>query len=330
LLTLLEDNNTPNTLTVVEPAQVDFSKTRPRIFLTTILAGMVGLSIALGMIFVRDYLDDTLKNTDEVNQFAELPILGAIGRISGDHNRDKLITSQEPLSPITEAYRTILSRIQFMSEQQSSKTILVTSAIPGEGKSITVANLGLIMAQANLKVIIVDADLRYPTIHEIFALSSEMGLKDLLYSPQVKIEDILKKTEIANLQIITSGGRLENPSELLSLNLVSKPFASLRNMADVIIFDSPPSLLVSDATILANQVDEVILVIEAERSRRSAVRQAIDNLKLAGAKWIGCIINRVPRRGGEHYYHEYYNSNGHKSVDDIAHILRERVFSNQQ
>jgi non-specific protein-tyrosine kinase len=313
LLTFVASERSPNYLAVVEPAQANLEPIRPYVSLNTILAGVVGLFLALGFIFLVEYLDNTLKSTDDFSQSLGLTILGTVGRIEGKHDQDRLIASQNPFSPVSEAYRMIRSNIQFMSVDRPAKIIMVTSPSPGEGKSTTAANLGVVMAQAGLKTILIDADLRRPTQHEIFQVPHLGGLTDLLCSPELEINGHLRNTRVPNLYLITCGVLPPNPSELLGSQRLAQLLTSLNEMADVVIFDSPPAAAVADAAVLSNRVDGVVLVTRPGHTRRDIARQAILNLQQAGANFFGGVLNRVSKKEGG-YYHQYYTPKKLKST----------------
>jgi capsular exopolysaccharide synthesis family protein len=237
--------------------------------------------------------------------------LGNVSRIKGNDYKDKLITTHNPFSPISEAYRIMRTNLQFMTVDQSVKSIMVTSPNPGEGKSITAANLAVIMAQADLKTILVDADLRRPSMHKIFQVSNLEGLTNLLRSSEYDLNHYLKHTGIENLQVVTSGPLPPNPSELLSSQRMARLLERLEEeMADIIIFDSPPVLAVTDATVLSGRVGGVILVTQAKRTRRDAVKQTINRLEHVGARILGGILNNVSGKGDYSHY-SYYTRSGH-------------------
>lgn len=307
LLTFSKNEALPNYLTIAEPAQGSLNPVRPRLLLNSLLASVVGLFLALGFIFVREYFDDTLKSEDDLNHALGLAVLGAIGRMKGKEYPDKQIAaSQNPFSPVAEAYRMVRSNIQFMSVDQPIKTIMVTSAMPGEGKSTTTANLGVIMAQAGLKTIIVDTDLRRPVQHRIFQVPNLGGLTDLLRSPGLETGLHLKRTKTDNLQILTAGALPPNPAELLGSQRMGQVLAGLNELADIVIYDSSPVLMVTDAAILSSRVDGTVLVIEAGRTRRDMARKAIAILRQANVHLLGGVLNRVSGQKGRHYYHRGY------------------------
>jgi len=255
-----------------------------------------------------EYLDDTLKLPDDLSQSLGLATLGTVSRIKGKGYPEKSIADQDPFSPVSEAYRMIRTNIQFMTMDRPAKSIMVTSAVSGEGKSITAANLGIVMAQAGLKTVIVDADLRWPVQHLIFKVPHTRGLTDLLRSSQFDITSHLKPTGIENLQLLTCGALPPDPSELLGSERMGQLLAILNERVDVAIFDTPPLLAVADAAILSRRADGVVLVIEAGQTRREIARQAIANLTQSRANLLGGVLNRVRYTQGGDYYHHHYAS----------------------
>lgn len=314
LLIFVESKKSPNYLAVIEPAQGSNRPIRPQTTQDTLLAGVVGILLAAGLIFLIEYLDDTIKSTNDFIQIFGLTALGAIARIKGNSYADKLITNKELFSPISEAYRMVRSNIQFVSVDRPARSIMITSATPSEGKSITAANLGIVMAQAGHKTIIVDADLRRPMQHEIFQVPNLAGLTDILCSPEVKPEGHLRKTNIENLHVVTSGAIPPNPSELLGSERMQRVLGSLGELADVVIYDSPPALSVTDAAVLSNRVDGVILVAEAGQTRLGAIRQTILNLQHADANLLGGVLNRAKGKKEGYYYYYHYSRNGRQAT----------------
>jgi succinoglycan biosynthesis transport protein ExoP len=305
LLNTLTGGGSPNYLSIIEQAQLPYSPVSPNVKMNVLLAAAVGLVLAVSAAFVLEYLDDTIKSTDDLNTSLGLTVLGSVSRIKGGNYRDQLITTQGPYSPVSEAYRLVRTNVQYMAVDQPAKSIVVTSPNPGEGKSITTANLGVIMAQANLRTIIVDTDLRQPVLHKIFRVPNLEGVTDLLRLPKLEIADQLKDTGIENLKIVTSGPLPPNSAEILGSQRMAELAQRLKEMADVIIFDSSPILAVTDATVLSNRVDGVILVTQAKRTRRDAAKQAIKRLNQVGANILGGVLNQVSGRG-DNYYASYY------------------------
>lgn len=319
LLVFLEGDKSPNYLAVIQPAQANPNPIRPTPLRDALLAGVVGLLLAAGIVFLIEYLDDTVKSSDDLQQALGLTPLGRVSKIKGESYHDQLVTSRDLFSPVTETYRMIRSNIQFMAIDEPLKSILVTSASPGEGKSVTTANLGVVMAQAGLNTIIIDADLRRPTQHEIFQIPNMNGLTDLLRAAKPDLVDYLQKTGIENLYVMPSGTIPPNPAELLGSERMRSLLVKLGEWADVVICDSPPVLAVADAAILSNRVDGVVLVTEAKRTRLGAAGEAVVTLQQAGANILGGVLNRARRKGGGYYYyHRYYSPNGRSAAEPAA------------
>jgi len=295
MLVLNEPKRNPTQLTVIESAHSNNRQIRPRIQLNTALGGIVGLVLALGLIFLLDFLDDTYKSLSDFSQSEEVNILGSIRKIKGRKLADKIVAQLHPYSPITESYRIVRSRIRLKPSDKTTHSIMVTSSMPKEGKSVTVANLATVFAQANYRTVIVDADLRHPVLHDMFKVSNEFGLGDMLSSPEVKVEDCLKNTAVANLQILTSGMPLLDPSERLGSKRMEQILAELRNVAEIIIFDTPPVLVFADAIVLSRRVDGVIVVIQAGKTKRPALTQTLFDLQNANANLLGSIFNQSPQ-----------------------------------
>jgi capsular exopolysaccharide synthesis family protein len=303
LLGFLDGGDSPNYLTVIEPAQLPSSPIGPNVNLNVLLAAAVGFGLALATALLLEYIDDTVRSPDELSEALGLMILGSISKIRGKNYKDKLIVPRDPFSPTAEAFRRVRSNIQYMAVDQPVKSILITSPEANVGKSTMAANLAVAMAQANLTTIIVDTDLRRPVIHKFFNISNSEGLTDLLRSPVVEVNGELRETGIDNLRVITSGPLPPNPSELLGSQKMAHLLQHLEEMADVIIFDSPPTLVVTDAAALANQVDGVILVTQAGRTRRGSVQQAVKGLLQVRAKILGGVLNGVSNKGSGDYYY---------------------------
>jgi len=330
LVQYLDKDTVPMDLTIIESAQATSRSGESQPFQYPILGGAVGLCLVLGFIYLMDMLDDSFKSTDDLNRSLELFTLGAVAQIKGKAYEGRLVALQDMFSPASEAYRKIRSNLQFLSVDRPAKSIMITSSHPGEGKSITLANLGVVMAQAGFKTIIVDTDLRRPAIHEIFQIPNLGGVTDLLCSPELKISSQLRNTSVENLQVITCGIIPPNPSELLASRRMGELMFRLNELADIVLYDSPPVLPVTDASVLSNRVDGVIFVVQASKTHRKLVKQAMSNLKRADANLIGVVLNKVPNQNEEKdYYSYYYSPNGHKEavsmVQDKPKSLRQRI-----
>ena len=324
LLDFLEGGDNPNYLTLIEPAQLPTRPISPNVRLSVMLATAVGLMLALGAALVLEYIDDTVKSTEDLNASLGLTALGGVTRMKGKDYKGRLVISHDPFSPVLEGYRQIRTNIQFAAVDEPAKSILVTSPNPGEGKSLTAANLAIVMAQAGLKTIIVDSDLRIPVLHKIFQVPNLDGLTDLLRSSQPEVGDYLKDTGIENLQVITSGPLPPNSSEMLGSQRMIALIERLEDKADLVIFDSPPILAVTDAAVLSQRVDGVMLVIQAGRTRRDATREAVNRLRQLGARVLGVVLNRIPGRGAGYYYYSHYTRSSARGLPEQVERVEQR------
>jgi len=216
-----------------------------------------------------------------------------------------LVSLVDPSSPVAEQYRTIRTNIQFASStDQQVKTLVVTSSGPSEGKSLTSANLAAVFAQAGQKTLLVDADMRKPTIHKTFQLSNKAGLSTLL-STEESLAEVAQKTQIENLSITTSGPKPPNPSELLGSEKMNQIMEEARDLFDIVIFDMPPVVTVTDAQIMSSKVDGTLLVIRENWTRKDALSKAKELLDLVKARVLGVVYNGSSQDKDQAYY--YYS-----------------------
>ncbi|HZD11584.1 MAG TPA: polysaccharide biosynthesis tyrosine autokinase [Candidatus Binatia bacterium] len=305
LLTLVDNAEGANQLTLMEAAEANRNPIRPRLELNTFLAGMVGLALALGAVIVIEYMDDTIKAPEEVQRVLGLTPLGEVGQISGRDYAAKLINSQGPFSPTSEAFNIIRSNIRFLSEDGLPGGILITSAAVGEGKSLCVANLGLAMAKAGYSTVIVDADLRRPTQDKIFDVSNESGVAQLLRAGSAELDGYLSATGVESLWLLTSGKPPEYPSELLGSDEMELLLANLVDKFEMVILDSPPLLSAADAAVMSNLVDAVVVVLQAGRTKRHEARRGVTALQQAGANILGVVLNQASARAQDYRYTPY-------------------------
>jgi len=307
LLTLFQSDQSPNHLAIIEPAQASSNPVSPDTFLYTGAAGGASFALGFALILLLGFLDKRIYSADVLHRSLNLTVLGSVGKIKKKSTQAKLVTSLAATSPILEAYRMVRTNIQFLFINRQMKSLLMTSAAPDEGKSVTAANLGIIFARAGLRVIVVDADLRQPTLHKIFQTPNTSGLTHLLGMPQLeKIETYLSETDIDNLKILTSGLLPANPPELLGSPKMAELAAHLYQLADIVIYDSPPILAVTDAIVLSSQVDGVIMVTKAKQTKLGALKRAIGALQQVEARIVGGILNQVSAGSGQDYYPQYY------------------------
>jgi capsular exopolysaccharide synthesis family protein len=216
-----------------------------------------------------------------------------------------LITITHPRSPISEAYRTLRTNLEFTSLDKPIRSMVVTSASPEEGKSTTLANLAVAVAQAGKKVILVDCDLRRPSLHQIFDARNAPGLSDMMRDDALMSQPPLQETAVPNLYLLPSGTIPPNPAELLASRRMSEVIAALQQRAEMVLFDAPPVIAVTDAAVLSSKVDAVLLVISAGKTKREHAKKAKALLDKVNAHLIGTVLNNVK---GETSLYQYYAS----------------------
>lgn len=214
----------------------------------------------------------------------------------------RLITLTDPRSPAAEAYRTLRTNLTFAGLDQPIEALVVTSPAPEREKSLAAANLAVVMAQGEHRTVLVDADLRRPVLHEIFGVSNERGLTTMFVDPQARAEPPLVEVGVENLWLLPSGPLPPNPADLLGSRRMEEMIALLRSRADVLIFDAPPVLAVTDAAVLGMKVDGVLLVVVAGRTRREQARQARELLERARVRVVGAVLTDVPVSMTRRYY----------------------------
>ena len=294
----------------VEPAIPPEKPVRPRVLMNTALAAVVGGMLAVGAIFLVEALDDTLKNPDDVSRHLGLPILGTI--LKHEVENGNPVTAEEPRSPTSEAYRALRTNIQYASVDYPIRSLLVTSPSANEGKSTIAANLGVVLAQGGKRSILVDADMRRPTLHKKLKVPNRVGLSaffvfhSLSGDTNEHPEGAIQGTLADGLSVIPSGKIPPNPSELLASERMSKVIERLKQDAEIIIVDSPPVTAVTDSSVLAPRMDGVLLVIQPGVTKLDAARHAVEQLHRVGANLIGVVLNNVePKSSRYGYYYRY-------------------------
>ncbi len=237
-----------------------------------------------------------------------LPTLGSIERMKSDRRREmyRLAMLLYPDSSAAEAYRTLRTNVEFASIDHPLQTLLVSSALPSEGKTITTANLAVALAQQDRRVLLVDADLRRPGIHEVFDLPNENGLTTTMRAGGPTLDAVIAQTESANLDVLTTGPAPPNPAELLGSDRMHKIIADMTATYDLVVFDCAPIQVVADAAILSSILDGVLLVVDTNKSRRESLREARQTLTRAGARVLGAVINGIKAPVKADYY-DYYD-----------------------
>jgi capsular exopolysaccharide synthesis family protein len=283
---------------VVEPAQLPSKPVAPRKLFNALVAAVGGCALATGVTFLVEYLDDTLGTPEDIGQFLSLPMLAAVP-CPNHHQRQNSSSAKmvDPASPMIEAYHSLRARIQFSNATSLSTpgTILITSPLSRDEKSNAAVNLGVAMAQAGLKVLLVDTDLRQPQLHQVFGLTNEAGLTTLLQGAG-DCQECIARTDIPNLHLLSSGPPPLEPSALLSSQQMTLLIEELGTQADVVLFDAPPVLMVADTMVLASQVDGTMLAVKSRSTRREVAARAVERLHSVQARVLGVVLNKVQNR----------------------------------
>ncbi|HED11579.1 MAG TPA: polysaccharide biosynthesis tyrosine autokinase [Caldithrix abyssi] len=319
---------------VIDEAIEPLFPTKPKKKLNLALGLVLGLGLGIGITFLREYFDNSIKSQEELEQLgfnilATIPRIemskveeklearmSKLGPMEGKRIEARLITHLDPKSPVSEAYRSLRTNIQFSYVDEKIGAVLVTSSGPKEGKSTTSANLVIAMAQSGKKVVLIDADLRRPVVHSIFGLEKDEGLTNYLMD-DISFEQMIKPSIMDNLYIIPSGVLPPNPSELLASEKMKALLIKLREEFDFILFDTPPIIAVTDAAILSTIVDGAILVVSSGHTNYDALVRAKSLLDAVNTRILGALLNGVEVGGmyGSYYYyyyHHYYSKPGGK------------------
>jgi capsular exopolysaccharide synthesis family protein len=316
---------TASNIQVVDRAELPRTPFKPNKRLNLLLAVVVGLFLGVGLAFFFEYLDNTVKTPEDIEQLIRLPSFGMVPEISYHRRKQlesgtsypvELITFGHPKSMLSEAYRNIRTSILLSFSEKPPKRIAITSPNPAEGKTTTVINTAISLSQTGAKVIIVDSDLRKPRVHKVFNEDNGVGLSNFL-SGHTGLESIIKNTEIPNLYYIPAGPIPPNPSELIGSNLFKNMVDSLGEQFDHIVFDSPPVLGFADSIILSTIVDGIIIVALGGKTPRETLQRAKEVLYQVNGKILGVVINRVDIQRSEYgyyyyRYHYYYGKEGKK------------------
>ncbi len=247
-----------------------------------------------------------MRTDFEIEQMTEIPVLAAITTIKGNKEQEKLVALHHKTSPTSEAFRMLRANLDFSALDKPLQTLLITSSGAGEGKTTLISNLAVVMAQNGRRVILVDADLRKPMIHNSFTLHNDYGLTSVIRHDRT-LKEALQPTEQENLSILTSGPIPPNPAELLGSQRMEALVDDLRNEADVVLFDSPPVLAVVDANLLTRLSDATLLVVLSGSTRSRMLLRTRNQLAQVSANLVGTVVNQVPlsRYGYDHYYYYY-------------------------
>ena len=292
---------------LLEPAQLPLEPVSPKPFRDTVLGLVLGLALGVGMAFLLQQLDTTLRTREDAEEaLAPLPVLAGIPKAEG--NKDRILFFEnDARSPASEAVRTLRTNIQFFSIDNPIRLLLITSPYAEDGKTTVAANLGAAIAASGVKTLLVEADLRRPALREYFDYfepERRGGLTDVLAGID-RIKDVVRDTHISNLLFLPAGSLPPNPSELLGSHKMEEVLNEVRDMADVVILDTPPALAVADSLVLGAHADGVALVIRAGVTHRERAREAKEAFERAGIRLLGMVLNDLDMSDAQYYYRYY-------------------------
>lgn len=286
---------------------------KPRKTLVMCLASVLGLAVGVGLAFLFDILDTTLKTKEDVARQLGLNLLGYVPEIPElqaarrKHSRVALAVPQSPRSPAAEAFRSIRTALSFSLAANEVELVLVTSPSPSEGKTLCAVNMAAAIAQTGKRVLLVDADMRRPALHKVFETEQIPGLTNLLVEEgATRPEDVIRETDVPNLSLVCSGPTPPNPAELVGCDRMNALLAHLEAQFDQVIIDSPPAVNVTDATVLSRAGRGVVLVLRSFRTERDLARRAVEVLAESGGRLLGVVLNNVDVPRGAYYYDSYY------------------------
>jgi non-specific protein-tyrosine kinase len=295
--------NATNRLTILEPAGLPTEPIKQNLILNLLMALVVGAVLGAGGGYLLEFLDDSIQNSSELRQRLGIPLLASIPALP---HSNKLVMINGGASPAgSEAYRGLRTNLQHIALTQSIGALVMTGPTPHEGKSITAANACISLALAGRRVILIDADLHRPKQHQLFQLSNAVGLTSVLLDSNLDLMTVLKSTNVPNLRILTSGPLPSNPSELLGSERMQHLLDKLKTEADIVILDTPPVSAVVDATVLATQVEGVLIVLRANRTSWTVAKRTLEILRQVRAPIIGAVLNGVSFKQSTYSYVEY-------------------------
>jgi capsular exopolysaccharide synthesis family protein len=294
---------------VVDSAETQQIPIRPKKMIDLLLALFGGGLLAAGLAFFFEYIDNRIKSPDEIKAHLGLPFLGLIPAIKLDSHSgaSPMINNGVPAN-FAEAFRTVRTNVLFSSAEEGGRSLVVTSTAPGEGKTLVATNVAMALAQAGQRVLLVDADMRRPRVHEVFDMSQQPGLSNLL-TGNCKASESVRKSATPGLWVLSAGDNPPNPAELVGSHRFKDLLASLTAHFDWVIIDSPPVLAVTDAALAAHRASGVLFVIGSEMTSRNTAMAALEQIQSAKAKVVGAVLNRVNVERNSYYYSHYYHRN---------------------
>jgi polysaccharide biosynthesis transport protein len=308
-------------VSVAIPANAPSAPYAPRVGFYTAFAVFLGLCIAIGLVALIEYLDNTVKADLDFFSLMGAPLLSVVGlvpKLRGTHGRDQLFVIEKPNSTLSESIRLLRTNVEFAASTREITTLAITSPGPAEGKSTIAANLAATMAQAGFSTVLIDADLRRPSQHKIFNIRNERGLTSLLTRTEHPWNWAAVEILHSNLWLIPSGPIPPNPADLLSLDRMRRLLDEIREVVDVVVIDTPPVLAVSDPLVVATNSDAVLLVCRAGGTRIEALKRSGEVLEQGNVRLVGVVVNQQSSRSLDSYAYQgyYYGSDPNEAAAD--------------
>lgn len=302
--------STLSTLSMLEEGIPSANPYSPRPTLNMLVALVVGLTSAGIVVFLIEYMDSRIRSPEELNTLTEMPNLGSIPFYDEKDGSGPIISgSEHGHSAISEAYKFLRTNLEFAAvDANGFKTLLVTSSAPNEGKTTTAANLAISLAKDGDRVLLVDTDLRKPSIHKIFGVTNEKGLTNLILG-NTTIDEAILNTNEENLSFLPAGPVPPNAPQLLRSSKMKEITDDFKKIKDIVIFDSPPLMSVTDPMLVASLVDGIILVFDADRTRRDMVKRGVELVRQSNPDVVGTVLNKITEKQRNYYYY-YYSSYG--------------------
>ncbi|WP_408898126.1 polysaccharide biosynthesis tyrosine autokinase [Nocardioides sp. R1-1] len=289
---------------ITDKASYSAAQVSPDVVLNLVVAALIGILLGIGLAVAREILDRTIRTADHVAELTDSPVLASIG-FDGDIRSAPLLTDLGGFAARTEAFRLLRTNLQFIDLDHQPRCLVISSAVPGEGKTMTSTNLAVALAQTGRNTLIIDADLRRPRVASTLGLDPAIGLTTALVG-KTEIHDAIQVHEASGLHVLASGAKPPNPTEILQSKITHDLIRRLRSSYDMVIIDAPPLLPVADASVLAKLADGVIIVVRHAKTTKDQVNEAINRLNQVGARLYGVVVNMVAKRAIGSYYYYYY------------------------
>ncbi len=304
-----------NNISIIDEAFVPDSSYSPNIARNTLIGGMLGFMLGIAFAFFRETLDDTIKDIQELKDFSSLPVLGVFPYIKHKNKRDLVVLTNGEFSIANEAFRSLLTNLEYVDSNGLPRILHITSASPGEGKSNTAVNMALTLADSKKKVLLIDADLRKPKVSTYLGVKNNAGLADYLVG-KTEINEVIVASNTDNLSVITAGTSVPNPAKLLADNRLIELLEYCGHEFEHIIIDSPPLLGLADALILANRADATLFAVACEETKKEHLSDALERLKMGYGNVLGFVLTKAKSSKNNYYSYDNYYGRHYGGSDD--------------